>query len=323
MSEARSDVRPDGAVTESGRPRPTRRRVIAGGVLAGAGIAGGTLLATRDRGPAVGTTVRARRVHGTLPVDDPTAGAWGQTGSVLVELERQATTTPMKTRGKGVDHVEVEALHDGTSIAFRLQWDDPERDSDGAGVDVWRDACAVLLARSHADEAQRLMGTADEAASILHWKADWQRDIDEGFQDVEAHFPNAAYGFYPPLVGVDRTARAADYTAADATEWLPALAAGNPLAPATRTSPVEKIRAHGYGTAASLPTQNARGKGEWDDGRWRVVLARPLARTDSDEVHINPGADAGFAVAVWRGDEDDGGSRKSLAKVLLRLEVAP
>jgi hypothetical protein len=114
-----------------------------------------------------------------------------------------------------------------------------------------------------------------------------------------------------------------DYTAADATEWLPALAAGNPLAPATRTSPVEKIRAHGYGTAASLPTQNARGKGEWDDGRWRVVLARPLARTDSDEVHINPGADAGFAVAVWRGDEDDGGSRKSLAKVLLRLEVAP
>lgn len=323
MSDTDAETLATDAAAAPGRARPTRRGVIAGGLAAGAGIAGGTLLATRDSGPQVGTTVRARRVHGTLPVEDPTADEWGQAGSVLVELERQATTTPMKTRGRGVERVEVEALHDGSLIAFRLQWDDPERDSDGSGVDVWRDACAVLLARSHADEAQRLMGTADEAASILHWKADWQRDVDKGFQDVEARFPNAAYGFYPPLVDVEGTVRAADYAAADATEWLPALAAGNPLAPAKRTSPVEKIRAHGYGTAATLPTQNARGRGVWKDGRWRVVLARPLARTDSDEVHMNAGADAGLAIAVWRGDEDDGGSRKSLAKVLLRLEVAP
>ena len=42
------------------------------------------------------------------------------------------------------------------------------------------------------------------AATLLHWKADWQRDIDQGRSDLDDAYPNRSVDVYPPLVTLPR-----------------------------------------------------------------------------------------------------------------------
>ena len=79
------------------------------------------------------------------------------------------------------------------------------------------------------DETVRTMGTAMKAATLLHWKADWQRDVDDGRTGLDEAYPHRSVDVYPPLVDVapgDVTVD--DYAATDASQWLPGTSGGNP-----------------------------------------------------------------------------------------------
>ena len=312
---------------EQSEPRAISRRKIIAGLAATAGVgvavAGGAYGLTE----LVKSTEKARSepdlrsvyIDEPAPASDPESGLWRKASAQKVALVGQAAIVPLKPQ-PSVEDVTVRSLHDGKTIAFLLEWEDAEKDEHTIKIDQFRDACGVLLGPFPASVALWTMGTPDSPVTILHWKADWQLDIDAGFQDLEVAFPNVSFDFYPPLVGIVNPKIPDDYPE-EVRNRLPGWSVGNPISQPVKTSPVEKLRAIGPGTLEHLDTQNATGKGIWKNGKWKVAMGKPLQATDAEETSIEPGKSYSLVFTVWSGLDTDRGSRKSLT-MLGQLEVA-
>jgi hypothetical protein len=221
---------------------------------------------------------------------------------------------PMK-EDPTVRSVKVRSLHDGGKIAFLVEWDDPQEDNLTIKTNQFRDACAVLLGAYPAPLALWLMGTEEMPVTLLHWKADWQLDVDKGFQDLEVAFPNASFDFYPPLVDAKQPLKLPEAYPEAARMWLPGWHVGNPLSQPVKQLPVEKLQAVGPGTTTTLPTQDGEGRGQWRDKKWKVVLTKGLKATDDQEISLLPGEVYTVAFAVWSGAEGGVGARKALTRL--------
>jgi hypothetical protein len=213
-------------------------------------------------------------------------------------------------------------LHDRQTVGFRLDWDDAGDEESTVRVDDYRDACAVLLAAGAGDADVRMMGNATSPATLLHWKADWQRDVDHGRQGLDDVFPNRSVDVYPivhetPAAEVDATT----YQEAGATPWVPGVHVGNPMSTPERSSPVEKAIAYGFSTTTTATTQDTLGRGVRGDRGWKVVLTKPMSAADAGELALEPGAIATCAFAVWAGQAHQAGSRKAPAIAVHTLYV--
>lgn len=300
--------------------RISRRSVL---TAAGAGAVGvGLGLTGCAEDPYDGEGLYVARV-GRAP-DDPDHEYWHAAPRLQVALGPQDMAQPMRLAA-AVASIGVQALHDGQRVSFRLEWTDAGGDDLTVEVDHFRDACAVLLVMGDPNPALRPMGSVTAPATLLHWKADWQRDLDQGErQGLDAAYPNRTVDFYPPLVDVPpMDVDIQSYEAAGATEWLPAYHVHNPIARGARTSPVEKLIAFGFGTSSSAPTQDAHGRGVRTTGGWTVVVGKSLGASDDGESPVGPGGAASCAFAIWSGADRDAGSRKSPAIALSRLVFEP
>lgn len=297
--------------------RSTRRTLLKGAAVGAGTVA---LAACSADVEYEGRGVRSRRVK-EVPLDgaDP---AWRDTPYTEIELGPQAVALPQRIK-PSVTSVRVRSLHDGQRIGFRLDWVDPRNNDLTVRVDDFRDACAVLLAPGDADESLRMMGSQSTPATLLHWKADWERMVTKGDEGLDVAFPNRSVDTYPIVwdvppgeVGID------SYVAAGATEWLPAIDVGNPVAGrAERTTPVEKAIAYGFSTTTSARTQDAVGRGERTDDGWRVVIVKPLGARDEGEMALQPGTVSTCAFAVWAGSDRDVGPRKCPATAVAALDI--
>jgi hypothetical protein len=262
--------------------------------------------------------VISRFVNADLP-DDPGAALWDRGRQVVVPLTPQTSAIPFKPQ-PSVPSILVRSIYNQTKVGFLLEWADARLDDRVVKTNEFRDGCGVSIGPVKAPATFLTMGTADVPASILYWRADWQKDIDEGFQDLEAAFPNAAFDFYPPLVDAPHPLPINDSYAQEGRQWLVGWSAGNPLSQPTKTSAVEKLLGRGPGTLAHLPTQDATGAGVWKDGRWKVMLIRNLAAADDGETALGAGGEYALLFTVWSGSDHDRGSRKSpsgMGKLLL------
>lgn len=301
----------------------SRRRLLTGGAAAaGTAVLAACAMGDPDPNDAVAAgVIPVARVR-SVPIDDPDSEEWKRAYEVAVELDAQLIALPFRPE-PAQPEILVSAVHDGETIGFRLRWYDENVSDNTVYCDGFRDACAVLLAPGAGDEALRVMGSADQAATLLHWKADWQYDVDEGVRSLKDAFPNVSVDTYPPLGPAgDRDITPATYVEAEATEWLPGFAVGNAISAISRTTPVEKLSGNGYGTSNHAPTQNASGRGERGDDSWRVVLAKPMAAADDWEFDLTPGQIFTCAFALWSGGDGDAGGRKSPSKTAYRLELA-
>jgi hypothetical protein len=298
-----------------------RRTVSRRSLLVGAAGAGTLALAGCGPDSYTGTGVFAPRVP-QLP-KGPDDTAWDAVPVLAVPMGPQNLVNPQKLT-PAVTQVLARAVHDGERIAFRVEWEDADAQESTVRVDDFRDACAVLLAAGAADAALRTMGSADVPATLLHWKADWQRDVDSGRQGLDETYPNRTADAYPPLwdvapADVDIEA----YERHGATPWLPGVHVANPLSLATRTSPVEKLVAYGFSTTTTLPTQNALGRGVRTASGWQVMLSKPLDAADDGELAVRPLTTLTCAFAVWSGGAHDAGSRKTPSVSVHALDLAP
>jgi len=259
--------------------------------------------------------VVAKRTAEPVPATDPLSPLWGRAEEVEVLLTGQTVIMPFRSQ-PALEAVRVRALHDGQAVAFRLEWPDERRDDLSIKVQEFRDACAVFLGPyPPASAAMWYMGTQDQPVTIMQWRADWQKDIDEGFQDLEVAFPNfTGMDYYPPLAKGPWPPKSEDYPE-KARIWLPGWAVGNPLSQPEKKTPVQKLMGIGPGTLEPFPTQNAVGKGVWQDGRWLVAIGRPLAAADERETALSPGGQFSLAFALWVGSAGDRGSRKSITQL--------
>ena len=259
-----------------------------------------------SRGPAVDTQqISAIRTNGPLPVADSSSPAWDAAPRFPAALMIQDVTEP-RLEKPGVGLVQVQALHDGRTIAFRLQWDDKAKNAiPESGVSS--DAVAIQFSTiPGADLPNAAMGDPGKPVEICYWKAVWQDDAErpKDVDRVASLYPSMAIDHYPfnaPAAG-DEMAR----------RYAPALASGNPVTARPQTGPgsvVQQLVAEGFGSSAVPAQQFADGRGVWSEGKWTVTIARPLQEGDGRS-NLEVGKKTYVAFAVWDGAERQTGSRK-------------
>jgi ethylbenzene dehydrogenase len=290
IKEARSAVRV---------PRLSSRRTPSGALILFATIwlvaAAGCAPAGPPQSPAEVQVVR----NASIPAG-PDDAAW-QSAPVHVEpLILQDLVEP-RLLTPSTSQVRVQAVTDGTRIAFRLEWDDPEKD-DLPGAARFSDACAVQLpAKIEADVPAPQMGEANRGVEITYWRASWQAEADGRPDDIKALYPGATVDHYPfEAAPLEKAGAARDQMKA---RYSPARALGNGME-GPREKPVQDLIAEGPGTITPAPASHSEGKGAYGKKGWAVVLSRPLP------AGLAPGGRSQVAFAVWQGSKQEVGSRK-------------
>jgi len=111
---------------------------------------------------------------------DPSNDAWSATPSeevaligTPVGLQPTAAVRAAWTGKKigAVERVALAALHDGKSLAFRLEWSDPTENREIADTTQFTDAAGVLLP-STAQSQVMTMGAPGAAVNAWYWRAD-------------------------------------------------------------------------------------------------------------------------------------------------------
>lgn len=225
-----------------------------------------------------GMIIRARLVEGELPAG-PEDTAWAKVAPMTIPLSGQVITRPVWPEPTA-RALTVRSLHNGTEIAFLLEWQDNTK-NDRLTPGTFRDGAAIGLPLGDAP-AFFCMGQLDHYINIWHWKADWQSDIDR------------------------RAARASERAREGVRtfEVIP-----------RRVSSVEDLIGGGFSTLTTKEKQGrVQGKAVWKDGVWHVVMRRPLVSEEQEnEAKLIPGRVQTVSFAVWNGENKERNGQKSVA----------
>jgi len=203
-----------------------------------------------------GMIIRAPWVSGDIP-STPEEPAWQKIPPMTLPLSGQIITRPVWPEPTA-RALTVRAMHNGTDIAFLLEWQDNTR-NDRLTPGTFRDGVALGLPLGDAP-AFFCMGQLDHYINIWHWKADWQSDIDRR----AARTPEKEKGSGEPR----------------RFEVIP-----------RRASSVEDLIGGGFSTLTTKEKQGrVQGRATWKDGMWRVVMRRPLSSEEQEnEAKLVPG----------------------------------
>ena len=261
--------------------------------------------------PAAPTTPPAPAIQVTdvpaVPAaDDVFAAEWEKAPTLNVPLLPQNIARPLLGK-QTIPSVDVQALRDSSRVAWRVSWAAAEPSSN---VDADRFSDAVALQFSLQPGTPFLMGGPGMPVRILHWKALWQKDVTEHYQQVEDVHPNYNSDFYWFASAAFPSPYATSLDNAQARQFMPAMNAGNPMANPGRTKPVEELVAEGFGTSTTVRDTTSGAFGEWKDGRWTVVFDRPLSPDDPLAAAMAAGKADALAFAVWDGSAKNVGGVK-------------
>lgn len=242
-----------------------------------------------------------------LPTDDIDSKLWQRAQATNVPLNGQQTTYPMNP-DYSVKSVTVRSLNNGKYITFLLKWEDKAKNT-GGGVNFFPDKLALQFPTKESGDpfndficmGVSIGGNETALVDIVLWRADFQKDIEQGFTDVKNVFPN---------MGVTQYAELAQ---PDAVTFRTAEAAGNPLASTTHTVPLERLYAEGFGTLASRQAVDATGWGRWQEGSWQAIITRPFASAEPTNSQLELGQITTMAIAAWDGANQEVNGKKSVA----------
>jgi len=111
---------------------------------------------------------------------DPGSSEWAQAPETVVPMQQTpAGAQPSvyardawQNRPYGrVPQVRARTLHNGTNIFFRLEWDNPTPSNEIRDINVFADACGILLP-IRGDALISSMGSPEQPVEAWRWRAD-------------------------------------------------------------------------------------------------------------------------------------------------------
>ena len=234
------------------------------------------------------STLKALSVTGDLP-DDPGDAAWEGAATIDIRLAGQVVAPP-RWQNPSVEMVTIQALFNDTEIAFRLSWDDPFKD---VVHDVAQEFDVTELNQVGG------MGSYVEAIDMIPRALDTFRDA------VAMQFP-----VKPPTgTGKPHFFRGSSSDQVQLWVW------NADLAEVGKRATIEG-NARGWRqpiTDQPETAQQITGGAVWDQGRWRVVMRRPLRTEDKNDVQFEPGVFIPMALNAWDGSNGEHGLIMSLS----------
>ena len=249
------------------------------------------------------------RVSTTPAITNPLDPAWNQIATVEIPVEKQLTSEPTLEQ-LTVSKINVQAARDDLRYVWRISWPQPEP-CYKSNVGEFSDAVAIQFPMK--DGAPYTMGGPGMPVTMLYWKSLWQKDVEEGFQDVTDVYPNSWNDFYWFASSTGPQPIATGFQNETSHQYMPGMALGNPMSDVARTKPLEEMSAHGFGTTTHTDGTASNARGVWQDGFWYVVIDRPISSADPLIARFNENPDQQLiAFAVWDGNSQNRGGRKHL-----------
>ncbi|MBI3794024.1 MAG: hypothetical protein HY280_04750 [Nitrospinae bacterium] len=263
--------------------------------------------------PAVagGEGILASRVAPAKNILDPSSAVWNKIKPFEVAMAEQILAVP-NDPAPAVGEISVKAVHNGKILSVLLEWKDATKNT-RVVTDEFPDQVAVEIPNVYKADAlpSYMMGEPGGRVTILLWKASFQNDVENGMPSTQSLYPNTNFDIYPDQVLKQE----------DSKPYAGAIAVGNPVSVHGK-SPVMDMMAEGYGSLTAKPTQRALGRGKWSNGKWRVVIAYPMASDGENSPKLAPGGVTAVAFAVWDGASQERGARKGQSAdwITLRLQ---
>jgi mono/diheme cytochrome c family protein len=173
----------------------------------------------------------------------------------------------------GVDAVTVRALYNSADLALLVEWNDPFEDPESGGVAL-----------------------APEAGTYV--------DLESFPEDAEVFADGLAVQIPAQLAeGVAKPYFAWGQPGNPVNLWV--WRAGDPVQEFTGTG----LKAE----PAAQPSSEVAATASWTDGRYRLIVSRPLATGDPEDATIQPGQLIPIAFQAWDGSKGEAGTRLSLS----------
>lgn len=254
-------------------------------------------------------------VKADLSKPDPAAAVWKTAPAALpVSLMSQPMVTP-RPETTTTAELKVQAVHDGTRVAFLLTWKDDEV-SEAGRLGTYSDGAALQFPVKVGEfPPPVMMGAKDNPVHIFHWRAQYQRDAQVGKPTPKDLYPNLNVDMYPmEFKDMGSISAKGD---AERDPYSPGRAVGNPQAYAK--SGVDEIIAEGFSTSAVQEGRGGEGRAVWSGGEWKLVITRPL-KSEGGSV-LQPGGKSFVGFAVWQGGKSEVGSRKCVTMMWTPVEL--
>jgi len=235
--------------------------------------------------------ITAKQIQATVDGANPFDPMWERVAPTEVKL------MTLWEREKTVRSLRVRALYTQTDLVLCLEWDDPTADLAGARPQAFADAAATEFPLGQKTPSF-IMGEKGAGVNVWFWRAD------NGLPAIADAFVKA----YPNLA-------IEDYPLESDPTYTTARSAGNRLYSVGAQSSLTEMNAEGFGTLTPQPSedQQIKGSGVWRDGRWRVVMVRPLKTNSSQDRQFGPGEKIPVAFAVWDGSQRDRNGQKAVS----------
>jgi mono/diheme cytochrome c family protein len=236
--------------------------------------------------------IRRREIRasaGTTLPELPNDPVWDSVPAVGVQ------TTPLWWRDAHDAGLQVQALHDGQVLAVRLSWNDVTPNTSAVRADEFEDMVALEL---YEGPAEPFLGMGAPGAPIDLWQ--WRAGTKE---TGSADQLSDEYPFDTPIYREL-------FPNQELPDFVTARVVGNPLA--RREHSAANLGAQGPGstTFRPEPSQLVTAFAQHGEGRWAVVLRRPLTAGSSGGLALRPGARYSAAFAIWDGAVHDRAAQK-------------
>jgi DMSO reductase family type II enzyme heme b subunit len=230
----------------------------------------------------------------------PEAGAWKGIPQYQADMIPQDLVDPRLLK-PSTARLGVQAVTDGSKVAFRLTWADATR-NELPGSAQFSDACAIQVPqRTAPDLPDPQMGQAGRPVEITFWRASWQASVAGREDTIRSIHPGAVVDHYPFEAPSLQPGSEAQQTFA--TRYAPAAALGA-RREGPRERPVEDLVAEGPGTLRPAVGPVSEGSGRRTADGWEVLIVRPLPNG------LTPGGRSQIAFGVWDGSQGEVGARK-------------
>ncbi|MFQ5530881.1 MAG: ethylbenzene dehydrogenase-related protein, partial [Gemmatimonadota bacterium] len=237
---------------------------------------------------SAGAVIVARRLSSDVPVE-PGDPVWQTAREVSVPMSGQATYAP-RWQVPAISDLAVRAVYNDREIAFRLEWDDRWADTLAA------DPTTTAAEGWEADDTYPVLYPDGER--VRGWFADAVEIMFPVRHEGSLVLPHLVYGNAGQPVDLWRWRADHQFDVRGPGAVLELRADGGDQPPEP------------HDTASQL----ADGTGVWTDGRWSVVIRRPLSTADgTSEVQVSPGQYVPVAFHGWEGSNGETGLRMALS----------
>ena len=264
--------------------------------------------------------LKSKLVDGNLPTG-PEDAAWGSIEAVELPLAGQIVASP-RFWTPSANSIRIKSFYNGENIAFLLEWDD-RTDEQG---ETYSDAVAIQFPTKIPEGLKKpyfAMGDSGNGVELLHWRAYDQSvlatqlaeddDIEaetDGGEDLEEE---EAYDDAGAEEAAAETEQEEEVVEEIAKEEFKGFVA------------IKEMNAKGFKRLSVQPdkSQNSKGKGYWKNGKWQVMITRPLFTADKKiDVQFEKGKLIPYALAVWDGSNSEIKGQKSISSwYYLTLEM--